>query len=595
MSKQPLDTRSLAIYRRLLGYVRPYWKLFTLAMVGMIVYAFTQPAFAYLMKPLLDGSFVHHDPEAIRAVPLAIVGIFILRGVAAFLSKFYINWVGRRVIKSLRADVFHKFLTLPTAYYDRSAAGVLVSKLTYNIEQVAEATSTAVTTLVQDTLTVIGLLVWMFWVSWKLSLLVIVLGPVIVWLVRYVSQRFRRYSRRIQDSMGDVTRLTEEVITGHRVVKIFGGEEHENRQFETVNERNRYLNVKLAATNAASMPVVQFIAGLGIAAIIFLATSGTVLHSITVGSFVSFLTAALMLMAPLRHLTSVTSPLQKGIAAGESIFELLDADSEDAGGPTPIVRARGDVEFRDIHFAYDAAKGDVLRGVSCKVDAGRTLALVGHSGSGKSTLANLLPRFYDPREGAVLLDGRDLREYRLPDLRRQIALVSQDVTLFNDTLAHNVAYGGLEEADRAAIEAALDAAHALDFVRAMPDGLDTIVGDRGLLLSGGQRQRIAIARALLKDAPILILDEATSALDVTAERHIQQALEALMRERTTLVIAHRLSTIEKADQIVMLDHGRIIETGTHKSLLAAEGAYANLYRMQFREPENEHPSSQPSP
>ncbi|HET7569475.1 MAG TPA: lipid A export permease/ATP-binding protein MsbA [Gammaproteobacteria bacterium] len=585
MSKQPLDTRSLAIYRRLLGYVRPYWKLFTLAMVGMIVYAFTQPAFAYLMKPLLDGSFVNHDPEAIRAVPLAIVGIFILRGVAAFLSKFYINWVGRRVIKSLRADVFHKFLTLPTAYYDRSAAGVLVSKLTYNIEQVAEATSTAVTTLVQDSLTVIGLLVWMFWVSWKLSLLVIVLGPVIVWLVRYVSQRFRRYSRRIQDSMGDVTRLTEEVITGHRVVKIFGGEEHENRQFETVNERNRYLNVKLAATNAASMPVVQFIAGLGIAAIIFLATSGTVLHSITVGSFVSFLTAALMLMAPLRHLTSVTSPLQKGIAAGESIFELLDADSEDAGGPTPIGRARGDVEFRDIHFAYDPAKGDVLRGVSCKIEAGRTLALVGHSGSGKSTLANLLPRFYDPREGSVLLDGRDLRDYRLPDLRRQIALVSQDVTLFNDTLAHNVAYGSLGEADRTAIEAALDAAHALDFVRALPDGLDTIVGDRGLLLSGGQRQRIAIARALLKDAPILILDEATSALDVTAERHIQQALEALMHERTTLVIAHRLSTVERADQIVMLDHGRIIETGTHASLLAAEGAYANLYRMQFREPD----------
>ncbi|HET7308064.1 MAG TPA: lipid A export permease/ATP-binding protein MsbA [Gammaproteobacteria bacterium] len=585
MSKQPLDTRSLAIYRRLLAYVRPYWKLFTLAMVGMVVYAFTQPAFAYLMKPLLDGSFVHHDPEAIRAVPLAIVGIFILRGVAAFLSKFYINWVGRRVIKSLRADVFHKFLTLPTAYYDRSAAGVLVSKLTYNIEQVAEATSTAVTTLVQDSLTVIGLLVWMFWVSWKLSLLVIVLGPIIGWLIRYVSARFRRYSRRIQDSMGDVTRLTEEAITGHRVIKIFGGEEYENRQFETVNERNRYLNVKLAATNAASMPVVQFIAGLGIAAIIFLATSGTVLHSITVGSFVSFLTATLMLMAPLRHLTSVASPLQKGIAAGESIFELLDADSEDAGGPTPIARARGDVEFRDIHFAYDPAKGDVLRSVSCKVEAGRTLALVGHSGSGKSTLANLLPRFYDPQHGCVLLDGRDLREYRLPDLRRQIALVSQDVTLFNDTLAHNVAYGALQETDRAAIEAALDAAHALDFVRALPDGLDTIVGDRGLLLSGGQRQRIAIARALLKDAPILILDEATSALDVTAERHIQQALEALMRERTTLVIAHRLSTIEKADQIVMLDHGRMIETGTHKSLLAAEGAYANLYRMQFREPD----------
>ncbi|HET7370944.1 MAG TPA: ATP-binding cassette domain-containing protein, partial [Gammaproteobacteria bacterium] len=371
-----------------------------------------------------------------------------------------------------------------------------------------------------------------------------------------------------------------------RVVKIFGGEDYENRQFEDVNERNRYLNVKLAATNAASSPVVQFIAGIGVAAIIYLATSGAVLHTITVGSFVSFLTAMLMLMAPLRHLTSVTSPLQKGIAAGESIFDLLDADSEDRGGALAIPRARGDIEFRDVRFAYDAAKGDVLAGVTCGIEAGATLALVGHSGSGKSTLANLLPRFYDPREGSVRLDGRDLREYRLDDLRQQIALVSQDVTLFNDTLAHNIAYGVLENTDRKAIEAAAEAAHALDFIRALPDGLDTIVGDRGLLLSGGQRQRIAIARALLKDAPILILDEATSALDVAAERHIQQALEELMRNRTTLVIAHRLSTVENADRIVVLDKGRVVETGTHSSLLAAEGAYASLYRLQFHEAEN---------
>jgi subfamily B ATP-binding cassette protein MsbA len=294
----------------------------------------------------------------------------------------------------------------------------------------------------------------------------------------------------------------------------------------------------------------------------------------------------LMLMAPLRHLTSVTSPLQKGIAAGESIFELLDAESEDPGGAVSISRARGDIEFRNVRFAYEAAKGDVLAGVSCGVEAGATLALVGHSGSGKSTLANLLPRFYDPREGSVLLDGRDLREYRLDELRQQIALVSQDVTLFNDTLAHNIAYGVLEHTDREAIEAAAEAAHALDFIRALPDGLDTVVGDRGLLLSGGQRQRIAIARALLKDAPILILDEATSALDVAAERHIQQALEELMRNRTTLVIAHRLSTVENADRIVVLDRGRVVETGTHASLLAAEGAYANLYRLQFREAED---------
>ncbi|HET6655152.1 MAG TPA: lipid A export permease/ATP-binding protein MsbA [Gammaproteobacteria bacterium] len=586
MSSPALDNQASVIYRRLLGYVKPHWRLFGLSMVGMVIYALTQPAFAALMKPLLDGSFVDRDPVSIRRIPLLIVGLFVLRGVATFISKFYINWVGRQVIKSLRREVFHKFLTLPASYYDRSAAGVLVSKLTYNIEQVAEATTKSVTTLVQDSLTVIGLIVWMFWINWILSLMVFVTGPLIVWLIRYVSARFRRYSRRIQDSMGDVTRLTEEVIGSHRVVKIFGGEDYENRQFETVNERNRYLNVKLAATNAGSMPVVQFIAGIGVAAIIYLATSGAVLDSITVGSFVSFLTAMLMLMAPLRHLTSVTAPLQKGIAAGESIFELLDTDSEDQGGAVSISRARGDLEFRDVRFAYEPAKGDVLAGVSCGIEAGATLALVGHSGSGKSTLANLLPRFYDPREGSVLLDGRDLREYRLDDLRRQIALVSQDVTLFNDTLAHNIAYGVLEHTDRETIEAAAEAAHALGFIRALPDGLDTIVGDRGLLLSGGQRQRIAIARALLKDAPILILDEATSALDVVAERHIQQALEALMRNRTTLVIAHRLSTVENADRIVVLDQGRVVETGTHASLLAAEGAYASLYHLQFREAED---------
>ncbi len=578
-----LDGGVLKIYRRLLGYVLPFWQIFTLAILGMVVYALTQPAFAALVKPLLDKSFVQHDPRTIRLIPMLVIGLFVLRGLAGFFATYFISWVGRSVIKSLRGQAFSKLLRLPTRYYDNNSSGMLISKLTYNIEQVAEATTNAITVIIRDGLTILGLIGLMFYLSWILSIFILVIGPLIALLVRYVSGRFRRYSAHIQDSMGSVTKASEEVISGHRVIKLFGGIRHEAAKFEQVNERNRYLNMKLMLVNAGSSPIIQLIAGVGMALVIYIATLPSMLQTVSVGTFGAFLSAMLLIMAPLKHLTDINAPLQKGIAAGQSIFELLDEESEVAGGGLTLTRARGTLEFRELSFAYTPVKGEVLKQVSFTARAGETLALVGRSGSGKSTLASLVPRFYDPTAGAILLDGHDIRDYRLSDLREQIALVSQDVVLFNDSIRNNIAYGTLAERSEREIRMAAEAAHAMEFIEFLPQGLETMVGDRGVLLSGGQRQRIAVARALLKDAPLLILDEATAALDTESERHIQAALEQLMHARTTLVIAHRLSTVERADRIIVMDRGRIIESGRHAELLAHNGHYAMLYRMQFSE------------
>ena len=579
----PAPLTAARLYKRLLGYATPYWRVFSLAVLAMIGFAATDTGFAALMKPMLDGNFIERDPATIRFVPLALVGLFVLRGVTGFVSRYGMSWIGRRVIQRLRHDLFHRLLHLPAQYFDRNPSGRLLSHLTFDVEQVAEATTNAVTILIRDSLTMLFLLLYMFWISPWLTLLFLIVGPVLVGLIRYVSLRFRRISRRIQDSMGELTQFSEEAIQAQRLVKSFNGQAWQEQSFEDVNERNRRLHLKMAAAAGASTPIVQLIAACILALVVYLATLESVTREISVGSFVSFIAAMMLLMQPLKHLTNINASIQRGVSAARSIFQVLDEPTEPDQGRLALGHARGAIEFRNVSFAYDAQKGDVLQDISFSIAPGQTVALVGRSGSGKTTLAHLLLRFYAPREGAVCLDGEDIRNYRLTDLREQIAMVGQDVMLFNETIAHNIAYGRFAAAGEADIVASAQAAHAMEFIEALPDGLETRIGDRGILLSGGQRQRIAIARAMLKDAPVLILDEATSSLDSESERAVQEALERLACNRTSLIIAHRLSTVERAHFILVLEQGRIVETGSHAALLARRGVYHDLYQLQFRD------------
>lgn len=583
MQQNTRDSGGWAVYRRLFSYAAGHWPMFVLAGIGMVVYALSEAAFAALMKPLLDGGFVEHDATVIRWVPWAIVAIFMIRGFAGFASGYCLGWIGRQAIKNLRQQLFVHYLNMPTAFYDQSASGVLLSKITFNIEQIANSTTDVVKTAVQDTLTILALLGLMFYYNPFLTLFMVVIAPVIAGLMRYLSHKFRSYSSRIQNSMGEVTRVADEMVDGHRVIKVFNGQQYECDRFEVANEYNRRMNMKLIAARTGSMPVIQLVAASGIAGVVYVSISDILSEPIEVGTFVSFLGAILLLMSPLKRLTNINAPLQQGIAAGQSIFEVLDQPVEDGGGDVPLEKARGELEFVEVTFRYPSSQENVLDRLSLTIGAGETLAIVGRSGSGKSTLVSLLPRFYDPDQGSVRLDGCDIREYALSDLRAQISLVSQDVVLFNDTIANNIAYGALGVAGDERIREAARSAHVLEFAEEMPAGLDTMVGDKGVLLSGGQRQRIAIARALLRNAPVLLLDEATSALDTESEREIQQALDGLMQNRTTLVIAHRLSTVENADRILVLDKGRIVEIGSHRELLARDGHYAALYQMQFHE------------
>ncbi|MEO7385873.1 MAG: lipid A export permease/ATP-binding protein MsbA [Gammaproteobacteria bacterium] len=578
-----------AIYRRLLDFARPHWGVFIFAAIGMAFYAATDTGFAWLVKQLLasiEAPVGTQDPQAElirRWLPLGIMVLFLVRGASEFATTYSLGWIGRQVIKSVRTLVFNKFLHLPTRFYDASSTGTLLSKLTFNIEQMADAASNVVTVLIRDSLTAVGLVVYMVYLSPPLSAFVFVAAPLLAILIRVLSRMFRRYSTRIQESMGDLTRITGETLQSHRVIKIFNGQDYEGRRFETANEHNRRMNMRLFATRAAGDGVTALLAAVGMAGIVFVANQDSVRAALDIGDFGGFITALLLLMRPLRALTGVNVSLQRGIAAGESVFQVLDEEEERDTGTLAPVRIRGQVEFRDVSFQYVAEKGLVLRNVNLRVPAGQTVAIVGKSGSGKTTLVGLLPRFYDAEHGAVLLDDRPVQEYTLTALRNQISLVSQEVVLFNDTIAGNIAYGTLSTVSRTQVEAAARAAYVDEFTDQLPQGLDTWVGDRGVLLSGGQRQRIAIARALLKNAPILILDEATSALDTESERRIQQALGRLMQDRTTFVIAHRLSTIEQADRILVMADGGILESGTHAELLAAGGHYAHLHKLQFRD------------
>jgi len=577
------DQSSLHLYVRLLAYVRPHARVFAFALLAMVLAAATEPLFPALMKPLLDGGFASGQQPVLPPLLFAgaLLAIFVLRGSLTFVSGYLMAWVSQRVVLELRAAMFSRLVRFPTRFYDDHTSGALLSKVAYDVAGVTGAATTVLTVVVKDSIAVIGLLGWMFYLNWKLTLIALAAGPLVAVAVRVFSQRLRNMARGAQTAMGDLAHVLEETIECHKVVKVFGGQDYEEKRFEQANKLLRGFHMRATIPAAATVPITQILASAALAIIIYIALRESLEARTTVGEFASFVTAMLMLLSPLKRLTELNAALQRGLAAAESVFGMVDTPVEEDRGTLAIGRARGEIVFEDLSFVYPARTELALAGINLHIRPGETVALVGGSGGGKTTLVNLLPRFYAPTRGRVLLDGHDIQNLTMDSLRANIALVSQEVVLFNDSIYANIAYGKMGGASEREVIAAAEAAHALSFIRETPEGLNTLIGENGLRLSGGQRQRLAIARALLKNAPVLILDEATSALDSESERQVQAALETLMRGRTTIVIAHRLSTIERAERIVVLERGRVAETGTHSELIARNGVYANLYRIQY--------------
>ena len=577
-----LMNTDIILYRRLLSHVVPYWRVFLLSIISMVLLAATDPAIPALMQPLLNGAFIEKDPQTIAFMPFLFVGLFIIRSLAAYISGLSLNWVANKVIMDLRQTMFERFIDYPTSFFDANSSGSLMSRFTYDVTQIKDASTNAISTIVRDSLSVMGLLGWMFYIDWTLALICLLGAPIISIIVTIIKRRLRKMSRKVQDTMGDIHHVLAECFDAQKVIKLYGGQKVEKQRFfKTINAHRRFA-MKFLSASVATGPAIQIFTAFLLAIIIYVATQQASSNNLLVGDFVSFFAAIAMILGPLKRLAGVNEHIQKGLAASESVFNILDTDIEPQSGDKKLTDVKGAIEFKNVSYRYPEAKTEALDSISLVIKPGETVALVGESGSGKTTLANLIPRFYELQAGTILYDDVDVAELSLLSLRKNIAYVSQDVVLFNDSVRNNIAYGDKNDASDEAIWAAAEAAYAIEFIKDLPEKMDTIVGEDGARLSGGQRQRLAIARALLKNAKLLILDEATSSLDTRSERHIQSALDNVKRGRTSLIIAHRLSTIENADHIIVLNKGYIVEEGKHDELLKLKKHYARLHQIQFR-------------
>ncbi len=577
------ETDSLQTFKRLLVYLKNYKLAFFVAIISNLAYAGMDFVFVQALEPLTDEALVKGDMSTLKLAPFFVIGVLVFRGIASFISAYCMSWVGQNIVQKLRVEIIEHYMKLPSRFFDENSSGKLVSKVTYDTQQVAEATTDAVTKLLREGGLIIYILIYLFLTNWKLATLFLLSAPLIGIVVAYTSKRFKKISRQIQDAMGGITEKSQELIEGYKVIKTFGGQAYELDRFSKEAIRNRQQNIKMVTTKAFSVPLIQFIAGLSLALVIYFAGLELANGGLTPGQFVAMLSMMMLMLKPLKIISNLNSILQKGIAAAQSTFEILDEAEEQDDGKEMLDDPSGKIEFSNISFTYKGSGEKILNDISFQIDAGKTVALVGKSGSGKSTIVNLLLRFYQPDSGSIMLDDRNISQLKLSNLRQHTSLVSQHVTLFNTSVMQNIAYGTTESNDQTAVMAAAEKAHAWEFIKKLPGKLNENIGENGLRLSGGQRQRIAIARALYKNSPIVILDEATSALDTELERNIQLAFDTLTKNKTTLIIAHRLSTVEKADQILVVDHGQIVERGTHEELLAEKGVYEKLYQMNFEE------------